>query len=67
MILKSLLDVLFRDEIPKCHRCESLVKPDIVFFGENLPSRFYDLIPSVRSLYNNVSRGYSIKLGFREM
>ena len=29
---------------PKCPRCGSLVKPDIVFFGEEMPSRFMELI-----------------------
>jgi NAD+-dependent protein deacetylase SIR2 len=27
--------------IPKCPKCEGLVKPDIVFFGEALPPRFF--------------------------
>ncbi|XP_035768112.1 NAD-dependent protein deacetylase sirtuin-2 [Neolamprologus brichardi] len=31
----------FSDDIPKCDKCSSLVKPDIVFFGENLPARFF--------------------------
>ena len=26
---------------PRCVQCKGLVKPDIVFFGEDLPSRFY--------------------------
>jgi len=35
---------VFSDRIPKCEKCErGLVKPDIVFFGENLPDRFFDL------------------------
>ena len=29
--------------IPRCKRCQGLVKPDIVFFGEGLPKRFADL------------------------
>ena len=29
---------------PMCHDCGSLVKPDIVFFGEEMPSRFQELI-----------------------
>ncbi|ELT94099.1 hypothetical protein CAPTEDRAFT_227953 [Capitella teleta] len=35
-------DKVFADEIPKCtdKKCGGLVKPDIVFFGENLPFRF---------------------------
>lgn len=32
---------IFSEEIPKCDSCGSLVKPDIVFFGESLPSRFF--------------------------
>ncbi|CAK8673885.1 unnamed protein product [Clavelina lepadiformis] len=34
---------VFNDEIPRCSECESLVKPDIVFFGEALPGRFHEL------------------------
>ncbi|XP_044729970.1 NAD-dependent protein deacetylase sirtuin-2 isoform X2 [Chrysoperla carnea] len=34
-------DIIFRDEIPKCTVCDGIVKPDIVFFGENLPDKFY--------------------------
>ncbi|KPP65572.1 Sirtuin 2 (silent mating type information regulation 2) 2-like [Scleropages formosus] len=32
---------IFSDEVPKCEKCSSLVKPDIVFFGENLPAKFF--------------------------
>ncbi|KAI8475473.1 MAG: NAD-dependent deacetylase sirtuin-2-like protein, partial [Monoraphidium minutum] len=31
------------DEICHCSACGGLVKPDIVFFGENLPERFYEM------------------------
>lgn len=27
--------------IPKCEKCQGYVKPDIVFFGESLPPRFF--------------------------
>jgi len=30
-----------KDIIPRCEKCQGLVKPDIVFFGEGLPIRFY--------------------------
>lgn len=30
-----------RQEILKCSKCESYVKPDIVFFGEALPEKFW--------------------------
>ncbi|CAH1165750.1 unnamed protein product [Phyllotreta striolata] len=32
---------IFRDEIPECEKCQGIVKPDIVFFGEALPSKFH--------------------------
>ncbi|KAI5307483.1 Sir2 histone deacetylase Hst2 [Ascosphaera atra] len=30
------------EEIPHCPKCGGLVKPDIVFFGESLPEKFFD-------------------------
>ena len=30
-----------KEEPMKCSKCEGLVKPDIVFFGEQLPKRFF--------------------------
>ncbi|NWV76937.1 SIR2 deacetylase, partial [Dasyornis broadbenti] len=38
---------IFSSLVPKCEKCQGLVKPDIVFFGENLPSRFFTLLQSV--------------------
>ena len=35
-------EVIDAKEIPKCPSCGGLVKPDIVFFGEALPMRFFD-------------------------
>eukprot|EP01114_Cavostelium_apophysatum_P021493 TRINITY_DN7518_c0_g1_i1.p1 TRINITY_DN7518_c0_g1~~TRINITY_DN7518_c0_g1_i1.p1 ORF type:complete len:466 (-),score=105.57 TRINITY_DN7518_c0_g1_i1:33-1430(-) len=35
---------VFSSEIPRCKQCGSLVKPDIVFFGESLPTRFFQLM-----------------------
>lgn len=35
---------IFKDEVPKCSECNGIVKPDIVFFGEALPSRFFQLL-----------------------
>ena len=32
-----------KDELCKCDKCGALVKPDIVFFGEALPQRFFHL------------------------
>ncbi|WVQ83677.1 hypothetical protein IAT38_005820 [Cryptococcus sp. DSM 104549] len=43
-----------RGEVVKCEsivkgkKCGGLVKPDIVFFGEGLPDRFFKLIPELK-------------------
>ncbi|KAG5268975.1 hypothetical protein AALO_G00196910 [Alosa alosa] len=39
--LEWMKEKIFKDEIPMCDKCSGLVKPDIVFFGENLPARFF--------------------------
>ncbi|KAI9303402.1 DHS-like NAD/FAD-binding domain-containing protein [Cunninghamella echinulata] len=28
-------------KVPRCESCKGLIKPDITFFGQNLPKRFY--------------------------
>jgi len=37
-----LKEKVFSDQIPKCEKCGSLIKPDITFFGQNLPKRFFN-------------------------
>ncbi|PFH51230.1 hypothetical protein AMATHDRAFT_59518 [Amanita thiersii Skay4041] len=34
--------------VPKCEKCRGLVKPDIVFFGQSLPPRFFESFGDVR-------------------
>ena len=34
---EEIAPIVQRGEIPKCTRCGSLIKPDIVLYGENLP------------------------------
>lgn len=34
---------IFADRVPTCGSCNGIVKPDIVFFGEDLPRKFYTL------------------------
>ncbi|KAJ3333112.1 NAD-dependent protein deacetylase sirtuin-2 [Blyttiomyces sp. JEL0837] len=36
---------IFAGEIPECEQCTGIVKPDITFFGEGLPTRFHTLHP----------------------
>ena len=33
--------------IPRCDACDGVVKPDVVFFGESLPRRFFDLVRTI--------------------
>ncbi|XP_043191691.1 NAD-dependent protein deacetylase sirtuin-2-like [Amphibalanus amphitrite] len=35
---------IFSTDLPRCQSCEAVVKPDIVFFGESLPARFFELV-----------------------
>uniref|UniRef100_A0A2C9M6S3 Deacetylase sirtuin-type domain-containing protein n=1 Tax=Biomphalaria glabrata TaxID=6526 RepID=A0A2C9M6S3_BIOGL len=39
----EIKDSIFDDKLPKCKKrgCYGIIKPDIVFFGEELPKRFY--------------------------
>ncbi|XP_055519583.1 NAD-dependent protein deacetylase sirtuin-2 isoform X2 [Leucoraja erinacea] len=37
---------IFTKPLPKCELCDSVVKPDIVFFGESLPPRFFATMES---------------------
>ncbi|XP_059841121.1 NAD-dependent protein deacetylase sirtuin-2 isoform X3 [Hypanus sabinus] len=37
---------IFTKPFPKCEDCDSIVKPDIVFFGESLPHRFFATMDS---------------------
>ncbi|XP_053945948.1 NAD-dependent protein deacetylase Sirt2 [Anastrepha ludens] len=36
---------IFSDVLPLCNKCSGTVKPDIVFFGENMPDNFYSMPP----------------------
>ncbi|XP_062566122.1 uncharacterized protein LOC134228478 [Saccostrea cucullata] len=40
---EEIKGAIFSDKIPKCKKpgCMGVVKPDITFFGEDLPKRFY--------------------------
>ncbi|XP_043944083.1 NAD-dependent protein deacetylase sirtuin-3-like isoform X3 [Protopterus annectens] len=38
---KEAQETIINNKIPICKICSGVVKPDIVFFGEDLPKRFY--------------------------
>ena len=41
---KAMEDHINRKEVARCSTCGAVVKPDVVFFGENLPERFHQLL-----------------------
>lgn len=43
MTTETLKTYMKDKKIPSCQHCEGYVKPDIVFFGEGLPVKFFDL------------------------
>eukprot|EP00892_Ulva_mutabilis_P005752 jgi/Ulvmu1/3549/UM166_0003.1 len=40
-VLSEVFDCISQEKISRCKHCRGLVKPDIVFFGESLPERFF--------------------------
>lgn len=38
----AMKEAISNKNVPKCERCKGLVKPDIVFFGEGLPAKFFE-------------------------
>uniref|UniRef100_A0A8D2JSP4 NAD-dependent protein deacetylase sirtuin-2 n=1 Tax=Sciurus vulgaris TaxID=55149 RepID=A0A8D2JSP4_SCIVU len=44
--LSWMKEKLFSEATPRCEKCQSVVKPDIIFFGENLPARFFSCMQS---------------------
>ncbi|KAM9302097.1 NAD-dependent protein deacetylase sirtuin-3, mitochondrial [Gastrophryne carolinensis] len=38
---KTFSDAVMESRVPHCSSCGGLIKPDIVFFGEQLPARFF--------------------------
>lgn len=42
--LKDIRGQMEKGEVPKCKKCkDGVIKPDIVFFGENMPDRYFEL------------------------
>ncbi|CAA7262896.1 unnamed protein product [Cyclocybe aegerita] len=46
---EKMKDHIFRKQIAKCNKCGGYVKPDIVFFGEDLPLNFKLAVPHLRT------------------
>ncbi|XP_032819827.2 NAD-dependent protein deacetylase sirtuin-2 [Petromyzon marinus] len=44
--LSWMKEQIFSDKVPRCEKCKSVVKPDIVFFGEALPEKFFTCVQS---------------------
>jgi len=41
-IIDTVKDTIKKGDVPHCTKCNGLVKPDIVFFGESLPPKFFE-------------------------
>ena len=41
--IENVKAAIIKGLVPKCQNCGGYVKPDIVFFGENLPDRYFAL------------------------
>lgn len=39
---KVMVDKILRQPVPRCDDCEGVIKPDVVFFGEQLPQRVFE-------------------------
>ncbi|XP_063231502.1 NAD-dependent protein deacetylase sirtuin-2-like isoform X2 [Bacillus rossius redtenbacheri] len=44
--LEWMKEQIFADNVPTCTECNEVVKPDIVFFKENLPEKFFKNLKS---------------------
>ena len=64
LCILQVKSAIFADDIPACDSCESgIVKPNIVFFGEDLPARFKDLLePGFSSCDLLIVMGTSLKV-----
>jgi NAD-dependent deacetylase sirtuin 2 len=43
MSIDDVKAAIVAEQIPRCASCNGYVKPDIVFFGESLPKRYFEL------------------------
>jgi NAD-dependent SIR2 family protein deacetylase len=41
--IKHFWDSVADNTVPRCRKCDNIVRPNVVFFGEPLPDRFVDL------------------------
>jgi NAD-dependent deacetylase sirtuin 2 len=41
--IESIKEKILAREVPYCKNCGGIIKPDVIFFGEELPQRFFDL------------------------
>jgi NAD-dependent histone deacetylase SIR2 len=55
---------IFADQIPRCDQksCQGLVKPDIVFFGEDLPPQYYERQRDLKTADAVIVIGTSLKV-----
>lgn len=62
--LEWMKEKIFAGEVPRCTKadCGALVKPDIVFFGEALPERFFEAMSDFHNADLLIVMGTSLKV-----
>jgi len=62
--LEWIKEKIFAGEVPRCTKegCGALVKPDIVFFGEALPERFFKAMEDFKKADLLIVMGTSLKV-----
>ena len=55
-------EIILQKKIPRCQKCNSLVKPDIVFFGEGLPNNFFKKLGDLKKADLVIVMGTSLQV-----
>ena len=60
--IKKINDGINKGEVYYCPDCKGPCKPKIVFYGENLPKRFYDCLEKIKDVDLIIIMGTSLKV-----
>ena len=60
--IKKIKEGIEKGEVYYCPDCKGPCKPQIVFYGENLPKRFYDCLENIKDVDLIIVMGTSLKV-----
>ena len=60
--IEKIKDGINKGEVYYCPDCKGPCKPKIVFYGENLPKRFYDCLENIKDVDLIIVMGTSLKV-----